>query len=193
MKDSKQLFGSLGDINIWHKTLKNMKQTWNKHWTMMKPWFFVKKTFVYVQLLMLNFTFLLTFIDLYIKIEFIIKFRIKNRKKKKTLKNIKYGVPLGGPWGPLGRPWRPWARPARILGPLLRGIARALFSCPFLINCLSISPPSLAPCWPPKSKKINENSMSRCFPKLRSIFDWFLLDFWSLLGLMLDPANPSRS
>ena len=84
------------------------------------------------------------------------------------------GVGLKNPWGV---PGAPGARPARILGPLLRGIARALFSCPFLIDFLSISPPNLAPFWPPKSKKIDENSMSRCFPKLRSIFDRFLMDF----------------
>ena len=47
----------------------------------------------------------------------------------------------------------------------------------FWIDFSSIFPPNLAPFWPPKSKKIGEQSMSRWLPIITSFFDRFLIDF----------------
>ena len=42
-------------------------------------------------------------------------------------------------------------------------------------------PSNLASSWLPKLKNFDEKSMPRCLPKLRSIFDWFLLFFHEIL------------
>ena len=56
------------------------------------------------------------------------------------------------------------------------------FLMPFWTDFLSIFLANMSLSWPPKSTKIHEKSMPGGLPKLRAIFDRFLIDFYSQLG-----------
>ena len=71
--------------------------------------------------------------------------------------------------------WPKWNQEAAKRRPR-RLLFRICFVMPFWIVFLSIFPPNLAPSWLPNFKKIDEKSIPRCLPKLRSIFDQVLID-----------------